>query len=104
LSGGQRQRLAIARAMIRNATVLLLDEPMTGLDGQAEAEVHDALRRLAHGRTSILVTHDLDTVADADLVLVIDAGRVVDQGRHAELLARCALYRRLHAAPVGASA
>lgn len=96
LSGGQRQRLAIARAMIRPASVLLLDEPMTGLDGHAEAQVREALARLTAGKTSVLVTHDLDTVADADLVLVVDGGRIVDQGRHRELLARCDVYRALH--------
>lgn len=97
LSGGQRQRLAIARAMIRPASVLLLDEPMTGLDGRTEAAVHDALARLAAGKTAVLVTHDLDTVHDADLVLVVDNGRLVDAGRHAELLTRCATYRALSA-------
>lgn len=105
LSGGQRQRLAIARAMIRPAAILLLDEPMTGLDGHAEAQVHDALSRLAAGKTSLLVTHDLDMVADADLVLVMDGGRLVDQGRHRELLGRSPTYRALHAAgPAPASA
>lgn len=95
-SGGQRQRLAIARAMIRPASVLLFDEPMTGLDGSAEAQVRGAIARLAEGRTSVLVTHDLRTVADADLVLVLDAGRLVDAGTHDALLSRCAVYRRLH--------
>lgn len=104
LSGGQRQRLAIARAMIRPASVLLLDEPMTGLDGRTEAVVHDALARLAAGKTALLVTHDLDTVHDADLVLVVDGGRLVDAGRHTELLVRCPTYRALAAPPVAAEA
>jgi len=104
LSGGQRQRLAVARAMIRPATVLLLDEPMTGLDRHAEAQVHDAIRRLARGKTSVLVTHDMDTVADADLVLVVEDGCIVDQGRHAELLGRSAVYRRLNEPRVEATA
>jgi len=99
LSGGQRQRLAIARAMIRPASVLLLDEPMTGLDGRTEAAVHEALGRLAAGKTALLVTHDLETVHDADLVLVVDGGRLIDAGRHDELLARCATYRALAAPP-----
>lgn len=98
LSGGQRQRLAIARAMIRPASVLLLDEPMTGLDGRTEAAVHEALGRLAAGKTALLVTHDLETVHDADLILVVEGGRLVDTGRHAELLGRCATYRALAAA------
>ena len=102
LSGGQRQRLSIARAMIRPASVLLLDEPMTGLDGQAEARVHEALTRLAAGRTSLLVTHDLDTIADADLVLVVDQGRLVDAGTHDVLLGRSALYRALHTGAMSA--
>lgn len=96
LSGGQRQRIAIARAMVRPATVVLLDEPMSGLDGQAEAQVDEALRRLTAGRTSMLVTHDLRATADADLILVLDGGRLIDQGTHEALLARCALYGRLH--------
>lgn len=102
LSGGQRQRIAIARAMIRPAAVLLLDEPMTGLDGRAEAQVHQALTRLADGKTSILVTHDLRAVAGADLVLLIDGGRLVDQGTHLQLLARNGTYRKLQ--PAGAAA
>jgi ATP-binding cassette, subfamily B, bacterial len=104
LSGGQRQRLAIARAMIRPASVLLFDEPMTGLDGTTEAQVHEALMRLAGGKTSILVTHDLDAVADADLVLLVDGGRIVDQGRHDELLARSEPYRTLAMAAPAARA
>ncbi len=96
LSGGQRQRLAIARAMIRPATVLLLDEPMTGLDGRTEAQVHDALTRLTAGKTSVLVTHDLHAVADADLVLLMEGGRLADQGTHNELMARNRTYQALH--------
>ena len=96
LSGGQRQRLAIARAMIRPATVLLLDEPMTGLDGRTEAQVHEALTRLTAGKTSVLVTHDLRAVADADLVLLMEGGRLVDQGTHDELMARNSTYQLLH--------
>ena len=104
LSGGQRQRLAIARAMIRPATVLLLDEPMTGLDGRTEAQVHEALTRLTAGKTSVLVTHDLRAVADADLVLLMDGGRLVDQGTHHELMTRSGVYRLLHQSGSAAAA
>ncbi len=104
LSGGQRQRLAIARAMIRPATVLLLDEPMTGLDGRTEAQVHEALTRLTAGKTSVLVTHDLRAVADADLVLLMDGGRLVDQGTHHELMSRSDVYRLLHQSGSAAAA
>jgi ATP-binding cassette subfamily B protein/subfamily B ATP-binding cassette protein MsbA len=95
LSGGQRQRIAIARAMVRNASILLLDEPMTGLDGLTEAKVHQALTRLVAGKTSLLVTHDLQAVADADQILVLEAGELVEQGRHEELMVRSRLYREL---------
>ena len=96
LSGGQRQRIAIARAVIRDARVLILDEPMTGLDVESEARIQEALDRLMVGRTSFLITHDLHAVANADLVLLLEGGRVVEQGRHDELLERSARYRRLH--------
>jgi ATP-binding cassette, subfamily B, bacterial len=96
LSGGQRQRIAIARAVIRDARVLILDEPMTGLDVESEARIQEALDRLMAGRTSFLITHDLHAVANADLVLLLEGGRVVEQGHHDELLERSARYRRLH--------
>jgi ATP-binding cassette subfamily B protein len=96
LSGGQRQRIAIARAIIRDARVLILDEPMTGLDVESEARIQEALDRLMVGRTSFLITHDLHAVANADLVLLLEGGRVVEQGHHAELLEWSTRYRRLH--------
>jgi ATP-binding cassette, subfamily B, bacterial len=96
LSGGQRQRIAIARAVIRNAPVLILDEPMTGLDAESEARVQKALDRLMAGRTSFLITHDLHAVSGADLVLLLEDGRIVEQGSHAELISRSLRYRRLH--------
>jgi ATP-binding cassette, subfamily B, bacterial len=96
LSGGQRQRIAIARAVIRDARVLILDEPMTGLDVESEARIQEALDRLMVGRTSFLITHDLHAVANADLVLLLEGGRVVEQGHHAELLEWSTRYRRLH--------
>jgi len=95
LSGGQRQRLAIARALVRRASILLLDEPMTGLDVEAEAKLQEALDRLMSGKTCILITHDLRAAAEADRVLLLDAGRIADSGTHQELLGRNPPYRRL---------
>jgi ATP-binding cassette, subfamily B, bacterial len=96
LSGGQRQRIAIARAVIRNAPILILDEPMTGLDVESEARVQEALDRLMAGRTTFLITHDLYAVSGADLVLILKDGGIVEQGGHADLLSRSLNYRRLH--------
>jgi ATP-binding cassette, subfamily B, bacterial len=95
LSGGQRQRLAIARAMIRDAPVLLLDEPMTGLDRRSQSRVQVALDRLAAGRTCLLITHDAQSASAADRILVLDEGRIADSGTHQELLARSEVYRTL---------
>ncbi|HKA37818.1 MAG TPA: ABC transporter ATP-binding protein [Thermoanaerobaculia bacterium] len=95
LSGGQRQRLAIARALVRRASILLLDEPMTGLDVAAEAKLNEALDRLMAGKTCILITHDLKAASQADRVLLLEAGRIADSGTHDELLSRSPLYRRL---------
>src|SRR4051795_7662783 len=98
LSGGQRQRIAVARAMIRDAPVLLLDEPTTGLDAQSAQRILAPLRRLMAGRATIVIAHDLLTVRDATRIAVLARGRVIDTGRHDELLARCGLYRGLWAA------
>lgn len=96
LSGGQRQRLAIARAMVRDAPVLLLDEPTTALDARSGMRIMDPLRRLMAGRTTVVISHDLLTVRDATRIVVFDAGRVVESGTHDELLARGGTYARLH--------
>jgi len=87
LSGGQRQRIAIARAAIRDAPVILLDEPTTGLDGSSAREVIAALRNLGRDRTTIVIAHDLRTVRDADLIVYMDHGRIIEKGRHRELMA-----------------
>ncbi|HET8844025.1 MAG TPA: ABC transporter ATP-binding protein [Ktedonobacteraceae bacterium] len=106
LSGGQRQRLAIARALLTNPRILILDDATSAIDSATEDEIQKALRRVQQGRTTFLITHRLSLIRQADSVLILDQGRLADQGTHEELLHRCALYQRLfvrHETPLPAS-
>lgn len=96
LSGGERQRISLARAILRNAPVLILDEPSTGLDASTEAELDKTLKKLMEGKTSLVIAHRFSTVKRADVILVIENGSVLDQGTHDELLARNEHYRKLY--------
>jgi subfamily B ATP-binding cassette protein MsbA len=96
LSGGQRQRLAIARALLKNAPILLLDEATSALDSQTERDVQQALERSMSGRTTLVIAHRLSTIERADRIVVLEGGRIVEQGRHADLVTRDGPYSRLH--------
>ncbi len=95
LSGGERQRLSIARALLKNSPILIMDEPTSSLDAISEAAVFDALRRLRMARTTIVIAHRLSTIRDANCILVLHEGRIIAQGTHEELLASNQLYRRM---------
>ncbi len=96
LSGGQRQRLSIARAFLKDAPILILDEPTSALDAETEAMLLETLRRLMRGRTTLIIAHRLSTVRDADRIVVLQEGRIVESGTQADLLARGSVYARLH--------
>jgi ATP-binding cassette subfamily B protein len=96
LSGGEKQRVAIARVILKDPRVLILDEATSHLDSQSEALIQEALERVMEGRTSLVIAHRLSTILSADLILVMDEGRLVEQGTHAELLTRDGLYAALY--------
>ncbi len=101
LSGGEKQRIAIARAIYKDAPILLLDEPTSSLDSEAEAKVQKALDKLMRGRTVLMIAHRLSTVKKADLICVLDSGCIIETGRHQELLNAGGLYARLHSTQLG---
>ncbi|MGH7141305.1 MAG: ATP-binding cassette domain-containing protein, partial [Minisyncoccia bacterium] len=101
LSGGERQRVAIARAILKNAPILVLDEATSSLDSESEYFIQDALSKLMEGKTVITVAHRLSTIMKMDRIIVIDGGRVAEEGRHTELLARGGLYRKLWSIQAG---
>jgi ATP-binding cassette subfamily B protein len=96
ISGGERQRLAIARALLKDPPIIIFDEATSNVDSETEAKIHDALERLIKGRTTLIIAHRLSTLRSVDRLIVLDHGRIVETGRHDELLARGGLYAALY--------
>ena len=101
LSGGQRQRISVARAMIRNVPILLLDEPTSSLDTESEVYVQKTIRRLAEGRTSLVIAHRLNTIKDADVIHFVEDGRVIESGRHESLMREGRRYAEFYNSQFG---
>jgi ATP-binding cassette subfamily B protein len=101
LSGGQRQRLSLARALLKDPAILILDEATSAVDNETEAAIQRSLRRISHSRTTIVIAHRLSTIVHADRIHVLDRGRIVEAGTHAELLDRRGLYAGLWAVQTG---
>ncbi|MEA4907723.1 MAG: ATP-binding cassette domain-containing protein, partial [Anaerolineaceae bacterium] len=95
LSGGQKQRVTIARTLLKDPRILILDDSTSSVDTETEAEIHTALQSLMHNRTTFIIAHRIQTIMDADLILVMEGGRIVQRGRHSQLLAEPGIYRRI---------
>ena len=100
LSGGQKQRIAIARAILRNAPIFIFDEATSQIDAESEQKIHDAVEKFLQGRTALIIAHRFSTILQADRIVVMDQGRIVDSGPHSELIKRCELYQSLYGSQI----